>query len=246
MKVLLPGVSTIVRLLGCKRACLGSGNLFLFGVYLLLCEPCSVWKGAFDVFPCLWDFNSYQELKIIIGIFFLSFFLSEIYLLLWEPSFVGTRVSAFSLFYGSFPRNGLSDGWLTIESHFSCYKSPPHTHTEWESHLTWLSEMGVTFDLSLHWLSRNGSYTLTQCHALLPTVMHVIFELGFAGGYFDSAKTCSKNLHRHFHMSLVFDLCDLCDFVSFDTVGHRGFFFLLWWTFALLCPKINNLRIGIV
>jgi hypothetical protein len=33
---------------------------------------------------------------------------------------------------------------------------------------------------------------LTQCHALLPTVMHVIFvifELGFAGGYFDSAKT---------------------------------------------------------
>jgi hypothetical protein len=42
--------------------------------------------------------------------------------------------------------------------------------------------------------------------------MHVIFELGLAVGYFDSA----KNLHHHFHVSLVFYLCD---FVSFDTTS---------------------------
>ncbi len=39
----------------------------------------------------------------------LSFFLSEIYLLLWEPSFVGTRVSAIGFFHRSIPRSGLTD-----------------------------------------------------------------------------------------------------------------------------------------
>lgn len=146
---------------------------------------------------------------------------------------MGTRVSAFSLFYRSFPRNRLTD---YIESHFSCYKIPPHTLTEWESHLTWLSEMGVTFDLSLNWLSRNGSYNLTQCHALLPTSHARDFWAWVCRWLFWFCKT----LHHHFQVSLVFDLCD---FVSFDNCWARRFSLLLWWTFALLCPKINNLII---
>lgn len=164
MKVLLPGVSMIVRFLGCKRACLGCGNLFLFGVYLLLCKPCSVWAGSiwhFSMFcgssqtstgwqwnvffPCLWDFNSYQELKIIRGMFCLSFFLRFIYfcenLVLWEQGL---------LCFHCVTGHSQGRGWLTKESQFWRYKIPHRTlapngshiwldSLKWESHLTWLS-----------------------------------------------------------------------------------------------------------
>jgi hypothetical protein len=38
--------------------------------------------------------------------FFLSFFLSEIYLLLWEPSFVGTRVFCVFIVLRVIPKEG--------------------------------------------------------------------------------------------------------------------------------------------
>ncbi len=110
-----------------------------------------------------------------------------------------------------------------------------HWSHVWLDSLKW----GVTFDLSLNWLSRNGSYNLTQCHALLPTSHARDFWAWVCSWLF----WFCKNLHHHFHGSLVFELCD---FVSFDTVGRRGFFFFVVVNFSLLSPKINNLRIFVV
>jgi hypothetical protein len=167
-----------------------------------LCTPCSAWAGSFWhfsmfcgsyqtstgwqwnlIFPRLWDFNSYQELKFIIGMFFLSFFLRFIYfcgnLVLWEQGF---------LRLGFFTGQSLGAGWLTIESHFSWYKIPPHTGTKWEPHLTWLSEMGVTFDFVSQLTLKEWELQWLNAMLCCQQMTHVIFELGFAGGYFDSAK----------------------------------------------------------